>query len=320
MTVVSSQHLKSTPIQNISPTPTFRIPPDSVPINSDYIDHFIGLTERFSAYPGLKHVRLDLTHLVSFYDHKLVPSLVAVRSGKPRLEHRLLGITEEDILRVKRHVEEQILETSWSSLEDVGDFMRVDWRTRIHSILDMYGEALEDIWHIVNSTAVSGVQLPADTQRVKDAFRLIEALVRRFVLFSVSPHQDPDSGEKKFDIAWASSVFKECVLSHTNPDVPTTVRVSLPTKSEQLLSDAVKRTTRELCRVLTKIWAEGVNEGLSGLFSGDAPPHSESNRAALLNTWKDDIRNLMMWLDWGSWVRCKPACKELVSTPLTGMT
>ncbi|KAE9395978.1 hypothetical protein BT96DRAFT_861389 [Gymnopus androsaceus JB14] len=335
LTVVSSQHLKSTPFKTVpdpdlAPTPTFRIPARSVPINSDYIDHFITVTERFSQYPGLTHVRLDLTRLVSFYDQRLAPSLVAVRSDKPRLEHRLLGITKEDILRVRRHLEEQILDTSWSSLENVGYRPTgLDWRTYLYSTVDKYGKALEDIRNIVNSTTVA--TRSSTTQRAKDAFRLLESLVQLFVLSSVSPPTNSDSGNNDTDTAWASSVFRECALTHEQSIITTIGPVSL-TNSEQLLCDSVKGTTRELCRVLTKMWADGVREGLSGLFDDHPdedmvsdPGHSESKprdvlsvsnptwASALLETWKNDLGDLMKWLDWGVWVRCKPACKELES-------
>ncbi|KAE9403352.1 hypothetical protein BT96DRAFT_495461 [Gymnopus androsaceus JB14] len=34
------------------------------------------------------------------------------------------------------------------------------------------------------------------------------------------------------------------------------------------------------------------------------------NADALLDTWKVELGNLMKWLDWGVWFRCRPACKE----------
>lgn len=64
---------------------------------------------------------------VSFYDTTLAPSLIAVRSGKPRLAHRLLGIDEDDIVRVRKYLEEQIAETPWFSLQFEAVEHGIDW-------------------------------------------------------------------------------------------------------------------------------------------------------------------------------------------------
>ncbi|KAE9403351.1 hypothetical protein BT96DRAFT_1017059 [Gymnopus androsaceus JB14] len=168
--LVSSQHLKSAPSKAFPPPVVVPLKP--IPINSEGIID-LRVLDRFSQYPGVMHARLDLSRLVSFYDEKLAPSLVAVRSDRPRLEHRLLGITEEDLVRAKKYLEEQVMETRWSSLEGVGNHL--DWPTHLHSIVELYGETFEDIWNLVNSTASLAAR-PA-TQRVKNVFQLVESLV-----------------------------------------------------------------------------------------------------------------------------------------------
>ncbi|KAI6004340.1 hypothetical protein EDC04DRAFT_2611669, partial [Pisolithus marmoratus] len=57
-------------------------------------------------FPGEPRVQLDLANMISFYDTDLVPSLVAVRLGKERWDHRVLNISDEDSLRAKIRVEE----------------------------------------------------------------------------------------------------------------------------------------------------------------------------------------------------------------------
>lgn len=295
--LISSRHIKSTPmtipLKDRSPVPTPRTPIGPLPITSDYID-FLRISGRFDHYPGMMQVQLDLAHFVSLYDEKLAPSLSTVREGKPRLRHRLLGMSQEDILRVKLHLEEQIAEVAWSSLECAGNHL--DWSTHLHSIVDLYGDTFEDLWYIINSTISLS---PADV-RAENAFRMIESIVRPFVLHSVSP-----TGTSP-DIAWASSVFKECALSHASA-----VSAISFTNSEELLRNAIEGTTRELCRVMTKMWTDGVHEGMSPLFGST---HKPEDATFLLDTWKVDLGNLIDWLDWGTWMRCRPACKQLVSS------
>ncbi|KAJ3931890.1 MAG: hypothetical protein NXY57DRAFT_961344 [Lentinula lateritia] len=246
-----------------APSGPMKTPSYTVPITTFDAIQTLKLLGPFDYYPGL------------------TPSLIAVRSGKPRLAHRLLGIDEDDIVRVRKYLEEQIAETPWFSLH-------------------LYGKPLEDIWVIIYSTWPQyDVQPNNQGSQVKTAFRLIEYTVQRFILYSVSPVGNAS------DFAWASPVYKECTLSHTS-SISTTSR----TKSEALLRKAVEGTTRELCRVLTKMWAMGVHEGLSSLF--DSPMLSAHSlvRNPVLDAWKLELGNLMEWLDWNVRIRCKPACGE----------
>ncbi|KAJ3915704.1 hypothetical protein F5877DRAFT_48065 [Lentinula edodes] len=301
--LVSSQHLKSTPSTSTympAPSGPMKIPSYTVPITTFDAIQTLKLLGPFDYYPGLSVVQLDLTHFVSFYDTTLAPSLIAVRSGKPRLAHRLLGIDEDDIVRVRKYLEEQIAETPWSSLQPEAVEHGIDWSAYLHSIISLYGKPLEDIWVIINSTwPQSDVQPNNQDTQVKTAFRLIEYTVQRFILYSVSPVGNAS------DFAWASPVYKECALSHTS-SISTTSR----TKSEALLRNAVEGTTRELCRVLTKMWAMGVHEGLSSLFDSPVSSAHPLVRNAVLDAWKLELGNLIQWLDWNVWIRCKPACGE----------
>ncbi|KAJ3731675.1 hypothetical protein DFJ43DRAFT_1078478 [Lentinula guzmanii] len=297
--VVSSQRLKSTPLIHVpraaSSTQNLQTPLGTFPISADSMN-YLRVHERFRQYPGLTQVQLDLTHLVSFYDNMLAPSLFTVRKGNPRLQHRLLGITHEDIARVRSFTEEQIANVAWLSLEHPVT-RRIDWSAHFHSIINSYGDTFDNCWGIINST----LSQSAD-ERALNAFRIVESNIQRFVLYSVTPTH---SGGNQSDLAWASSVFRECALSHT---LPFTARPL--TSSEKLLLSAVEGTTRELCRILTKMWAYGVHEGMSSFFDvGHAS--KPKNATAFLDSWKEDLGTLMSWLDWGTWMRCKPACNEL---------
>ena len=55
-------------------------------------------------YPGDTRTNLNMVGIVSFYDTTLVPSLVDVRAGQERYDHRLKNISSTDIERVRRSV------------------------------------------------------------------------------------------------------------------------------------------------------------------------------------------------------------------------
>ncbi|OJA13587.1 hypothetical protein AZE42_02742 [Rhizopogon vesiculosus] len=60
-------------------------------------------------YPGETRIILDYSALISFYDTDLVPSLVPRRVGLERWDHRVAGISPEDIERVEDRLA-QVLE------------------------------------------------------------------------------------------------------------------------------------------------------------------------------------------------------------------
>ncbi|KAI6015347.1 hypothetical protein F5J12DRAFT_904580 [Pisolithus orientalis] len=78
----------------------------------------------------------------------------------------------------------------------------------------------------------------------------------------------------------AGPAYRLCATTHTGM-----LKGGAMTSSEKLLLNAVHDTTREICRI-----------------------------------WKKDIDELMAWLDWNAWVKCRPACgPESVSRCLTGL-
>jgi hypothetical protein len=72
------------------------------------------------------------------------------------------------------------------------------------------------------------------------------------------------------------------------------------TASERLLLAAAQATSREICRTLVSMWAEGV------LALRDSSTLSNSN--SLTPKWRADVDRLMDWLGWAVWVKCRPAC------------
>ncbi|KAI6018009.1 hypothetical protein BKA83DRAFT_4316986, partial [Pisolithus microcarpus] len=90
-------------------------------------------------------------------------------------------------------------------------------------------------------------------------------------------------------LGWARPVYKLCATTHTDRLQDCNV-----TSSEKLLLDAVQGTTREICRV-------------DQFIGTDREPDVETTQN-VMNTWRKDINELMTWLDWKAWVKCRPEC------------
>jgi hypothetical protein len=113
--------------------------------------------------------------------------------------------------------------------------------------------------------------------------------------------------------SWAIPVFKACGAAHTLSIVS---YMSSLNPSERLLLQAVQETTREICRITTKTWAAGVLAGLDPYLPLDSTS-DVAEIALLIGTWRQELSDLMAWLDWSVWVRCRPACGLEVNVPTT---
>jgi hypothetical protein len=235
----------------------------SIVLASKWHDHF----------PGETRFQLDLTHLISLYDVALAPSLVAGRVGQDRRAHRVLGIDERDTETVNERVQ-----AIPSSPSESG----IDWRTQFQVVRDRYARRIELLQYTLNSTG--------EAEFGQRAFHQLQMLLMSYRLRSATP---PPAG---WDTAWAAPVFQLCTRAYVSfiESVEDTL-----TASEQLLLKSAQETTREMCRTLTKMWAEGMLELVD----------STTISSSLALAWKSDVDRLVDWLGWADlWLKCRPAC------------
>ncbi|KAI6115591.1 hypothetical protein EDD16DRAFT_1474240 [Pisolithus croceorrhizus] len=238
-------------------------------------------------FPGELHVQLDLSNIVSFYDTDLVPSLVPARFGKERWDHRVLNISDEDLLRAKTRVEEELVRPRELS-------SGVDWMALIRTIVHRYASRLELMRYLLGSIAWGnpGAILGAAG---KTQVQLRVSLMSH-ILLNAAPLERSNS------LDWARPIFESCATSHT-----ARLEGLNMTPSEKLLFQAVRETTKEICRIVTGMWASGVLAGLDDYLN----PKKDLNITAithLTHKWEGDVNRLMQWLDWNVWVKCRPEC------------
>ncbi|KAJ7598686.1 hypothetical protein C8J56DRAFT_1039574 [Mycena floridula] len=235
-------------------------------------------------YPGDTRIRLDYSKLVSFYDTSLFPSLVAARAGQTRIQHRLASISAEDSAAFMVR-----LETILS--DDKTYSSGVDWSTLFRVIQDRFTDRIEILEYLLsNSNDWS------DEIRASKAHLQLHIMLQPYILQSAAPNDSSDS--------WAAPIFELCSTSHTKW-IAASARLSV---SERLLLNAAEETNREICRVLTNLWADGVNAGLDYIVKPPTGTLKSSNAAHLVDKWYREVKRLMKWLDWSAWLKCKPAC------------
>ncbi|KAG2050761.1 hypothetical protein BDR06DRAFT_959929 [Suillus hirtellus] len=242
-------------------------------------------------YPGETRITLDYSGLVSFYDTALVPSLVPHRVGLDRWDHRVAGISPEDIERVRDRLA-QALTRSPSTTSDI------DWKTVLRVVVDRYASRLEFIQHLLNLTLDDG----SIFDHARQIQRQLRNVLLPYTVFAALPSNI--SVAVKATNSWAAPVFRECAVSHT---ASIASRGTTLTPSEHLLLQAVRETTHEICRVVTKMWASGMNLGVDAFYPPEQRPEV-GHIDTLMGEWKEDVTQLISWLDWSVWVKCRPAC------------
>ena len=252
-------------------------------------------------FPGETRIHLNYAGVVSFYDTALFPSLKPLRYNKERWEHRLEGISSEDV--------ETLLKTLGSILDRAWDHpvSGIDWKTLLRIIMDRYVVRLQILNRLLNSTVLDPEADP--TLALKKAHNHMSAMLSPYRLYLASPpeiHSTPKH-------SWAIPVFEECSTTHTryidsNPSLSQRL-----TYSEHLLLNSTKSVSKEICRVIVGMWAEGMEHSISteGFTRSDSAQE-------LMKRWKGLTEELISWLDWSEWVTCQPACGDEVSPDIFG--
>jgi hypothetical protein len=253
-------------------------------------------------FPGETRIHLNYAGVVSFYDTALFPSLKPLRYKKERWDHRLEGISSEDV--------ESFLKTLGSILDHDSAWDRpvsgIDWKTLLRIVVDRYVVRLQTLNHLLNSTVPSSED--DSILSLKKAHKHMSGMLSPYRLYHASPPPEIRSIPK---YSWAIPVFEECSTTHTryidsNPSLSQKL-----TYSERLLLNSTKSVSSEICRVIVGMWAEGMEHSI---FSKDDFSRSDSESAQeLMKRWKGLTEELIAWLDWSEWVTCRPACGVEVS-------
>ncbi|KAG5644633.1 hypothetical protein DXG03_008015 [Asterophora parasitica] len=245
-------------------------------------------------YPGDPRIELDLSRLVSFYDSNLAPSLVPLRHGQQRHEHRLEGIAPVDVKAIRGVISEVLTRKGGGS--------GINWKGLFRVVTVRFADRLELIQHLLNVTDVPPSREPLDSAKVVQ--QQLRIMLTPYIINTAVP--PPSDHEKSGNHSWTAPVFEYCTTTHTDFITLNPALTSTLTPSELLLLRAVRDTTKEICRVLVKMWAQSVAEGLDPVFNSPTPDISSVEN--LLDGWRADISGLMDWLDWSVWIKCRPEC------------
>jgi hypothetical protein len=228
--------------------------------------------------PGETRVRLDYSGLVSFYDPSL-SSLVESRYGKDRLHLRLEGISALDSERVRAELETVL------TREKDGE-SGIDWGSIVRVVTERYAGRLEYLSFLLspNTTLANALE------RAAVARAQLLVMLSPYITTADIPRQLPAST----NLTWGAPVVQHCATTQTSY-----IPRGILTPQEVRIQAAVENTLHEICRRLVLVWVE--------FFDPEAAAHEAKAKEAIEMA-HNHIEELMAWLDWSVWVRCKPAC------------
>ncbi|KAJ7366152.1 hypothetical protein DFH08DRAFT_1002783 [Mycena albidolilacea] len=248
-------------------------------------------------YPGKTRISLDLTGFISFYDTTLAPSLVSGRQGTERWDHRLAGISPADLTAIESRLSEALTRGP-----NAGS--GVDWRELYRVVLERYVERLELMEYLLNTTTADNIN-----ERARQIQTQLRVMLTPYILYTSrpTPRGISSSVDSTGNDSWALPVWQGCATRHTAHIHANTDLKSRLTSSERLLLRTLDETNREICRVVVRMWVAGVHAGLDTHI-----PLEDSQTVAapplVVQEWRLEAGALMKWLDWGVWVKCRPAC------------
>lgn len=134
----------------------------------------------------------------------LLPSLVSRRFGQHRLQHRVLRISQSEIITIKARLEEELGEEKWAN-----PVSGIDWSAMFRTTDQRYADHLEQ--QDLNSTG----GLPNDI--LAKVFLQLRGMIPLYDLFSATR---PANGSIE-DRSWASPVYSACATAHSRRFIST---------------------------------------------------------------------------------------------------
>ncbi|TFK22763.1 hypothetical protein FA15DRAFT_502326 [Coprinopsis marcescibilis] len=248
-------------------------------------------------FPGETRINLDLTRLITFYDPELFPGLADARREQERWEHRVVDITKGELENFLHRLDDVLTGEPVSG-------SGVDWSSLYRVVIHRYSSRLEVLQYMFSDEYLAEPDSVEERTRRKkelaeDAHEYVTSMLSPYILHNVFPPASSRKSSLPFE--WATPIFEMCATTHTK----SISKSSILTYSERLLLQSVKEVLHEICRVLVGVWAEGIEARFKKPGYEDLPDFGHESLAI---SWGQKINALNTWLDWGVWVKCKPAC------------
>ncbi|KAA1065959.1 hypothetical protein PGT21_016632 [Puccinia graminis f. sp. tritici] len=254
-------------------------------------------------WPGEARVILDPSGFVSFYDR--IESLSEKRKADgtavgSRRFHRLDGISSNDVKKIKDRLLGVLARKNAEGWRIESD--RLDWRTSANTIVQTYSNPLIELDFLLKRQDMTGIE------RAVEVRGLTYGMILPYLDFS--SWNNTTNNPMSFDEG-----IKKCTEGFTSGTYDS---ASDLTDSIEVIIGAIEGTLERLCGTIFGIFSQTIQLALplDSLISPD--PKLESDAESRIVEWRQQIKELMVWLGWSTWGHCDPPCKtnELCLPPL----
>ena len=235
---------------------------------------------RYTHPAGDTRIKIDYSRVITFFDPAL-SSLVTARANSTRDFYRLEKISAEDL----ENFQDQIVDIFTREGHGSG----IDWGSLSQVIVDRYGTRLELLRHILeNPDSKRNI-----TEQIAEARSQIFIMLSPYMLVSAIP----ENPRGPVDPSWITPVVEHCSSTHTlwTPQ-------DLLTKQEKVIKVAIEGVLNEVCSIVGELWIDA--------FDAESADTETAHR--FIPAWRERVVDLMDWLDWSIWNKCKPACGDEV--------
>ncbi|KAF9072001.1 hypothetical protein BDP27DRAFT_1496628 [Rhodocollybia butyracea] len=259
-------------------TPTDDSPPDPEAQTNRWTSEGLNQPQSSSILQSLLIGNFELMHSGSRYNqypHSAGPHSVEIEP--------------QDINILHRKLREALLEIGHGEQVTSG----VDWETLFQVIIKRFESRLENLRHVQRDL---GSTILDEEDRILKSFAQVNIMLTPYIPYGVKPNLATPNPMVEGDsppslLAWASPAYEMCSTSHTLYISSSTDITKRMTASEKLLLGAVQDTTKEICRVLVKMWSTGVEAGLDLRYSGPLELWLVRTRTLSELWWKTGVEN-----------------------------
>ncbi|CAH7674735.1 hypothetical protein BY996DRAFT_7553135 [Phakopsora pachyrhizi] len=250
--------------------------------------------------PGEARVKLDPSGFVSFYDR--IDSLAEKRrvdgtENSDRSSHRLFGISDEDVEKVRQRLIRALKRKNEGRVTD-----QVDWTTIALTISQRYGSRLQKLSDVLNRRTLNVSETSLQVRR------MTYAMMMPYVNFSKS---------KGNDSGWLEPSISKCTTAYTHD---LSVEDDDTAESIQTIRKAIEGTLNRICKTVAGMFSETLAINLSA-SEGFHSLKIERLAKDKLKGWRTEIDGLIQWLGWYL-KRCDPEClaDEICLPPMWPLT
>lgn len=272
-------------LQETRPNQNHRRSPNPPPADVyDYVSRYsfyISAKQHFTVAES--RIKLFPESSVSLYDARYTS--LAANSRLPRIHHNLTSFSLLDRKLLLEEIDEVM--HNYANAISSGS----DWIAIAQTVYERYADRIEELrgWLDLVDSVANATALLEDVRLA--SFSLVMPYLSGEAL-SIWPEPPSLAARKRMML----SSRRDCRLAYTK-------HLVVNTRQERRLKQAIEEVVTRICQV-----AFDIAEGSIGILDSQIRPDESKVKSNLIK-WQKQLKDLMDWLYWSSWIKCPRQCE-----------